>query len=143
MLGWVADSRTIGSGLGSFQYQEVKLVAVNARPVIHSFDDYQAQARKTAVYPQHGHNPYYPALGLAGESGEFCNTLKKVMRDEAGVITDEKRAKLASELGDVLWYLSACAEEIGVSLVEIACANVDKLHARQVRGTLHGSGENR
>ena len=37
-----------------------------------NFDDYQQEARKTAVYPDVGSNFWYPALGLAGEAGEVA-----------------------------------------------------------------------
>jgi NTP pyrophosphatase (non-canonical NTP hydrolase) len=37
------------------------------------------------------------------------------------------------ELGDVLWYISACADELGITLTEIAEYNVDKLARRHGR----------
>lgn len=86
-------------------------------------------------------NPYYPALGLSGEVGEYCNKLKKVMRDKAGVITREFREDAFSELGDVLWYLAECASSLGLSLDEIAQANAEKLASRKERGVLQGSGD--
>jgi len=47
------------------------------------------------------------------------------------------------ELGDVLWYISALADDLGVTLEEIAQANVDKLQSRKERGKIGGSGDNR
>lgn len=88
------------------------------------FEDYQSAAAKTALYPNRLNNLEYPTLGLAGEAGEVANIVKKIQRDDAGVLTDEVRAKLKDELGDVLWYISACADELGLTLGEIAEYNV-------------------
>ena len=41
--------------------------------------------------------------------------------------------KLKDELGDVLWYISACADELGLTLAEVAAYNVDKLAKRHNR----------
>ena len=48
------------------------------------FDLYQDKSEETAVYPNKGDNLYYPALGLAGEAGEVCEKIKKIMRDKGG-----------------------------------------------------------
>jgi NTP pyrophosphatase (non-canonical NTP hydrolase) len=53
-----------------------------------------------------------------------------VQRDNAGVMNEEIRAKLKDELGDVLWYISACADELDLTLREIAEYNVEKLAKR-------------
>jgi NTP pyrophosphatase (non-canonical NTP hydrolase) len=98
-----------------------------------NFDDYQNEAKQTALYPRRLRNLEYPTLGLAGEAGEVANIVKKIQRDFAGEITDEIRAKLKDELGDVLWYISACADELGLTLDEIAAFNVEKLARRHNR----------
>jgi hypothetical protein len=46
------------------------------------FTEYQNKARQTAIYPDKGSNIYYPTLGLAGETGEVCEKIKKAMRDD-------------------------------------------------------------
>lgn len=84
----------------------------------------------TALYPKRLDNLEYPTLGLAGEAGEVANIVKKIQRDHGGEISDEIRAKLKDELGDVLWYISACADELGLTLEEIAEFNVGKLAKR-------------
>ena len=66
------------------------------------FDLYQDSAEATAIYPDKGDNLYYPALGLAGEAGEVCEKIKKIMRDQKGFITQENEDELVKELGDVL-----------------------------------------
>ncbi len=97
------------------------------------FEDYQTEASQTALYPNRLNNLEYPTLGLAGEAGEVANIVKKIQRDHGGTITDETRLKLKDELGDVLWYISACADELGLTLGEIAEFNVNKLAKRHGR----------
>jgi NTP pyrophosphatase (non-canonical NTP hydrolase) len=50
---------------------------------------------------------------------------------------------MAKELGDVLWYVSQLATELGLELDEIADTNLQKLLSRQRRGVLSGSGDER
>jgi NTP pyrophosphatase (non-canonical NTP hydrolase) len=98
-----------------------------------NFEEYQAEAKQTALYPRRLNNLEYPTLGLAGEAGEVANIVKKIQRDHGGEITEEIRQKLKDELGDVLWYISACADELGLTLAEIAEFNVEKLAKRHNR----------
>ena len=105
--------------------------------------EYQARSRSTAVYPHAGDNLLYPTLGLCGETGEVAEKIKKMIRDDAGVLTDERRAALAKELGDVLWYLAQIATEADLELAAIAVANIEKLSSRQRRNVLQGSGDDR
>jgi len=107
------------------------------------FSEYQRLSRETAVYPQLGDNLVYPALGLCGEAGETAEKIKKAIRDDGGVLTDERREALAAELGDVLWYVAQLATEAGLELEMIAATNLDKLASRQRRSMLHGSGDRR
>lgn len=107
------------------------------------FSEYQLRSRATAVYPDAGSNIVYPALGLCGEAGETAEKVKKAIRDDAGTLTEERRAAIAAELGDVLWYAAQLATEAGLDLEEIAEANLEKLASRQQRAVLHGSGDNR
>lgn len=108
------------------------------------FDDYQKAARSTAIYPQN-YAVVYPALGLAGETGEVAEKIKKVIRDGPGLaaMTNEQRDRLAKELGDVLWYVANLACDLQLSLSGIAELNVIKLRQREQTGTLRGSGDER
>jgi len=108
-----------------------------------TFEEYQNQARKTAIYPDLGNNFIYPTLGLVGEAGEIAEKIKKVLRDGNGEITEEKRSELNKELGDVLWYIANLSIELGTSLEDIAANNLEKLKSRRERNQLHGSGDNR
>jgi NTP pyrophosphatase (non-canonical NTP hydrolase) len=68
---------------------------------------------------------------------------KKAMRDDDGLVSEQRRAAIAKELGDVLWYVAQVATELGLDLDEIASQNLDKLLSRQRRGVLSGSGDDR
>ncbi len=108
-----------------------------------NFSDYQKLSRRTAGYPSIGHPVIYPVLGLANEAGEVAGKIKKVFRDKAGEVNGETRAALASELGDVLWYLAQVCTELDISLDEVAESNLAKLLDRQARGKIRGDGDNR
>lgn len=110
---------------------------------MNDFDKYQQAANSTAVYPNRGRNLGYTALGLCGEAGEVAEKVKKMIRDRANVLDDDLRMALVKELGDVLWYLSQAAFEIGVPLSAIAELNRLKLRSRQLRDRLGGSGDSR
>jgi len=107
------------------------------------FNEYQKLAKKTAVYPVVGQGIVYPALGLAGESGEIMNKIKKIFRDDSGVLTDSRKKEISKELGDILWYVAQVSTELGISLDEVAVANIEMLKSRQERNVLKGDGDNR
>jgi NTP pyrophosphatase (non-canonical NTP hydrolase) len=105
--------------------------------------EYQRRSRATAVYPDAGSNLTYPALGLCGEAGEAAEKVKKAIRDDGGELTPERRAALAAELGDVLWYVAQLATEAGLDLDALAHENLEKLLSRRDRNALQGSGDTR
>lgn len=105
---------------------------------IADFKTYQIEARKTAAYAAE-HKITYPALGLAGEAGELANKVKKLLRGDKG--RDELLEGIKSEMGDVLWYLAALADDLDVALEDIAAENIEKLRSRQVRGAIKASGD--
>lgn len=108
-----------------------------------TFHEYEERAHVSARYPDQGKNIYYPTLGLAGESGEIADKVKKILRDDGGTLTDARREAITKELGDVLWYCAALARELGTNLEAVAQGNIDKLAARIERNTVHGSGDDR
>ena len=125
-----------------------------------TLNEYQKKATKTAIYPG-AKTPLglaYVALKRNGEAGEFAEHVGKAIRDEElfdfdvpflglektlAVILWDRQQLLMKEIGDVLWYLSAACNELGVNLEEVAQMNLDKLASRQERGQLQGSGDNR
>lgn len=69
-------------------------------------------------------------LGLAGESGEVCDQIKKW----AGHGHTLDREKLKEELGDLLWYIARIAEWHTFSLDDIMEENIAKLKRRYPEG---------
>lgn len=110
-------------------------------------DDYQERALASAIYPERTTGSkiaiVYCALGLAEEAGESAGKIKKMLRDNDGVLDDDIRHRLSRELGDVLWYLAALAREIGLKLSDVAETNLDKTKDRLTRGMIRGSGDDR
>jgi len=106
------------------------------------FNKYQETAVETAIYPD-THRILYPALGMAGEAGEVANKVKKIIRDGPENMPDDWKDQLASEIGDVLWYCAALANDLGMPLALIAAQNRDKLLERKQKGTISGSGDKR
>ena len=120
-----------------------------------TFTEYQEAASHTAIYKDNGNTVYisksdkkakdlnwvYPMLGLSAETGELANKLKKIIRDSSGNITNI--LDLQGELGDILWYVSTLATELGIDLEMLAQQNIYKLHKRQIENTISGSGDNR
>jgi NTP pyrophosphatase (non-canonical NTP hydrolase) len=108
-------------------------------------NDYQRSALATAIYPNRGsfYGLMYTALKLNGEAGEVAEKVGKIYRDAKSEVSPDKVADLVKELGDVLWYVAAAANELDCSLEVIAVANLHKLQARKERNVLSGSGDNR
>jgi NTP pyrophosphatase (non-canonical NTP hydrolase) len=109
---------------------------------IMTIEKYQGIIEKTAIYPKEM-GLQYTVLGLCGESGEVAEKVKKLYRDNNGKMDEYFKQNLSKELGDVLWYVTASLNEIGVSLEECMQQNYDKLTNRRKTQTLHGSGDDR
>jgi NTP pyrophosphatase (non-canonical NTP hydrolase) len=111
------------------------------------FSEYQKQSRVTAKYPDIDNNFVYPTLGLVGEAGELAEKVKKLMRDKQmftpSEVTDDVKAEILKELGDVMWYTAQLATEFGVDLDAVAEQNIEKLHSRLDRDQINGDGDNR
>jgi len=111
-----------------------------------TFQDYQKLAGLTAIYPLRGNNLLYPLLGFVGETGEVCEKLKKIIRDQDNpnlILTESQRNELIKEFGDILWYYSELLTHFSISMDEVAERNIDKLNSRKIAGTLNGSGDDR
>lgn len=104
---------------------------------------FQQLIEDTALYPMRGNNITYPALGLCGEAGEVAEKVKKIVRDQDGVLTEDNKKAILKELGDVSWYLTAMASELGYTLDDVLDSCETKLRGRMERGTLSGSGDDR
>lgn len=131
------------------QYQETAAVlgdriVLEMTVEIEGFNAYQSKASTTAKFPKGSTEGLsYCTLGLNGEAGEVAELIKKMLRDEGGKLSLERREKLKKELGDVLWYLSQVARLANLTLQEVAEANIEKLFSRKERGKIHGDGDDR
>ena len=98
-----------------------------------SFNEYQKQAFE--LISEEGKKDLITngVLGLAGESGECCDIVKKFKYQGH----DLDKNHLKDELGDVLWYLAETASGLGISLEEVALYNLDKLHKRYHGNIFH------
>lgn len=79
------------------------------------------------------------ALSLAGEVGELCNLLKKIVRH--GHELDKRRLK--DELGDILWYVADLCSALDLDLDEVAIDNLQKLRHRYPKGFSEFDSQNR
>ena len=109
------------------------------------FNEYQDLASQTADFSgRPGEYPLmYSCMGLAGETGEVIEKVKKVMRNNGGEMSEEQREAIKQEIGDVLWYLSQVARFCDILLDEGAEANVKKLADRRERGVIRSEGDTR
>lgn len=92
------------------------------------FNDYQKLANRTL----YGNEQVLTncALGLAGETGELIDSIKKYTFHGH----DLNKEELVKEMGDVLWYLSQIAEWADIPFEEVAKQNIEKLQCRYPDG---------
>lgn len=103
-----------------------------------TFNQYQENAAKTAIYPEDRALEYL-SLGLVAEAGEFAGKIAKYYRKDK---TFETQAVI-DELGDILWFISEMSRLMQQPLSIIADNNTTKLASRAERGQLKGDGDNR
>jgi len=98
------------------------------------FGQYQTSAQKTDRVPLTGDDTgdriarLIPLLGLVGEIGTLLAGYKKLLRD--GDAYELFVDNVGEEVGDLLWYLANVAEKWGLSLDELAAANLTKTSDR-------------
>jgi NTP pyrophosphatase (non-canonical NTP hydrolase) len=117
-----------------------------------TLNNYQDLSQESALYKGQGEFQgfCYVLFKLAGEAGEVCEKMGKLLRDN-GVEwgsnpkqwSDEIRLAFIKEIGDVGWYIAAATKELGVTLEDVLAGNLSKLQSRQERGVVHGSGDDR
>lgn len=66
-------------------------------------------------------------LGLAGETGEVIEPIKKEIRGDGPL----DRSKLMLELGDVLHYVCRIASHYDLSMDDVMINNIEKIEARR------------
>ena len=95
------------------------------------FSDYQRSARRTENSALSDEQKMLDAAaGLAEEAGEVLGAFRK--HAFQGRALD--RGAVVEELGDVLWCIATLASGLGLSLDDVAAANVEKLRRRHPEG---------
>lgn len=108
--------------------QYAALAATPAR--ILTPDDYQRLAMRTKTGDSTELRLINAALGLAGESGEFADSIKKCQFH--GHALDV--AHIANELGDILWYVAQACDALDLHMSDVMQANIEKLRRRYPDG---------
>ena len=72
-------------------------------------------------------------VGLAAESGEFLEIVKKMVF-QGKPWNDDNREHLIIELGDVMWYVANACIALDISFDEVIKRNVKKLEKRYPGG---------
>jgi NTP pyrophosphatase (non-canonical NTP hydrolase) len=85
----------------------------------------------------------YYVLGIAGESGELSEKIKKLFRDKNGVIDSEFNELIIKEMGDVQWYMARLCDAFDIEFETIFVENIKKLQSRKERNKLQGDGDER
>ena len=117
-------------------------------------NEYQEKAMSTCL--PSCNNFAYMSLGLVSEVGELAGKVAKAVRKEeitlsgndlyCGKRITEDSGKeldkaLIGEIGDVLWFVSGICNVLGLSLEDVAEANLAKLAERKKNGTIIGNGD--
>jgi len=160
----ILDSRN-GCEYESWHYEDIEVPCNGGIPglaELEGFNAYQVSAHGTAQYPPEA-GILYAALGLAGEGGEIAekmlalieaalhvakhtgevaNQTKKIVRDDASVLTPERKSAIAKELGGMFWYAAEIATLLGIDLATVPAMNLEQLYSRKARGTIQGDGDN-
>lgn len=106
-------------------------------------EQYEEFMQTSKFYPQDKLPITYPALGLNGEAGEVAEKVKKCWRDNNGVFDDHIKQSILKELADTLWYIWACADDMGYTLRDVLETSIKKVKERKETNTVHGSGDDR
>jgi NTP pyrophosphatase (non-canonical NTP hydrolase) len=88
---------------------------------------------------QHGPDINVPllltaALGMAAETGEFCEIPKKIFF-QGKSLNDEAVFHMKRELGDVMWYWINACRALNLDPNDVIAENVQKLQSRYPGGT--------
>ena len=73
------------------------------------------------------------ALGLAAETGEFCEIPKKIYF-QGKPLNEENVFHMKRELGDIMWYWINACRALNLDPNEVIAENVEKLKARYPGG---------
>jgi len=82
------------------------------------------------------------AIGICSEGGELLDLVKKILF-QGKAPSEELRAKIKNELGDVMWYVQQVLITMHWDLEEVLAENTKKLSGRYPKGFDVEKSENR
>jgi NTP pyrophosphatase (non-canonical NTP hydrolase) len=84
------------------------------------------------------HSPKNLAMALSVEASELVELFQWLTEEESVALDPARRARVADELADVLWFLVRLADRLDIDLLQAAerklAANAAKYPANKVRG---------
>lgn len=95
-----------------------------------NMNEYQELANRTLKQDTDMDKIIHAGMGMVTEAGEFIDPIKK----HIFYGQDLDRLNLIEELGDVLWYVAAACNGLGITLDYVANANIRKLARRYPDG---------
>ncbi len=93
-------------------------------------DTYREFMRSKAPALDNTRNLMFGVFGLAGETGEIIDTIKKHVYYEQPIDT----TNLIEEMGDAYYYFEHILDTFGLTLEQVQQANIDKLNKRYPNG---------
>jgi len=75
--------------------------------------------------------------------GVLAETVKKIERDDAGLLSPKRKKIISKSLKDLLCCIDAISKKFGFSLEDVASVNLEKLSSRKKRNRLRGEGDER
>lgn len=95
-----------------------------------TIQEYQEGVIRTCGTTQYWDTIAMASIGLAGETGECCDLVKKELFHNH----PQNKEAMKKELGDVLWYLTTLCSAYDFTLTEVMEANAEKLRQRYPDG---------
>lgn len=83
------------------------------------FSEYQENSRNYQDYP-HELGPFTTILGLMSSTGKLSNTLQPILNNAHGIFGGKEKDKITLILGDILFWLSATATDLGINMDDVA-----------------------
>jgi NTP pyrophosphatase (non-canonical NTP hydrolase) len=84
------------------------------------------------------HSPKNLAMALSVEASELVELFQWLTEEESAALDPARRARVADELANVLWFLVRLSDRLDIDLLEAAerklAANAAKYPADRVRG---------
>ena len=96
------------------------------------FNEYMQEVQRTSSVMLDGSKEaiYMTGLGLMGEVGEYAEIIKKGFFHGHPIMHQD----VIEELGDILWYWTACCKVMGIDPLHVINYNIQKLHIRYPNG---------